>query len=186
MGKQTNKKITKRRHIHWPTPSWIIKSLCNFKWMAMCRPVPSCVQNCQMKMFKTYACLKRKNDILSPLTSTEVCCQGTNWQSIRITLNDDNFMQFVVNLVNGSLDGRQTFNSSSLWQNGRHFAEDIFRCIFVNGKFCILIRISLKFGHKGTIDKNPAPVQTMPWRRTRDKPLSKPMLTQFIDAYMRH
>ena len=36
-------------------------------------------------------------------------------------------------------------NSSAPWQNGRHFADDIFRCIFVNEKFYILIKISLNF-----------------------------------------
>ena len=33
---------------------------------------------------------------------------------------------------------------------------DILRCIFVNEKFYILIRISLKFVRKGPIDNNPA------------------------------
>ena len=47
-------------------------------------------------------------------------------------------------------------NSSPPGQNGHHFADDIFRCIFVNEKFCILIRISLKFVSKGLIDNNPA------------------------------
>ena len=41
-------------------------------------------------------------------------------------------------------------------QNGRHFADDIFRCIFVNEFFFILITISLKFVRKGPIDNNPA------------------------------
>ena len=31
------------------------------------------------------------------------------------------------------------------WTNGHHFANDIFKCIFVNEKFCILIKISLTF-----------------------------------------
>ena len=48
---------------------------------------------------------------------------------------------------------------SPLGQNGRHFADDIFRCIFVNEKFCILIKISLKFVPKGPIDNNPVLVQ---------------------------
>ena len=26
-------------------------------------------------------------------------------------------------------------------QNGRHFVDDLFRCILVNNKFCILIKI---------------------------------------------
>ena len=35
-------------------------------------------------------------------------------------------------------------------------ADDIFKCIFLNEKLCILIRISLKFAPKGPIDNNPA------------------------------
>ena len=41
-------------------------------------------------------------------------------------------------------------------QNGRHFPDDIFRCIFVNKNFCILIKISLKFVPMGPIDNDPA------------------------------
>ena len=41
-------------------------------------------------------------------------------------------------------------------QNGRHFTDDIFSCIFVNEKFCILIKISLKFVPEGPIDNDPA------------------------------
>ena len=43
-------------------------------------------------------------------------------------------------------------NSSPPGQNGRHFADDIFRFIFVNEKIFILIKISLKFVPKGPID----------------------------------
>ena len=35
-------------------------------------------------------------------------------------------------------------------------ADDIFRLIFVNEKFCILIKNSLKFVPKVPIDNNPA------------------------------
>ena len=80
----------------------------------------------------------------------------------------------------------KTFNSSSPGQNGRHFADDIFKYIFMKGKFCILIRISLNFVPKGQIDNTAALVWVMAWRRTGDKPLSEPMLIQFTDAYMRH
>ena len=76
--------------------------------------------------------------------------------------------------------------SSPPGQNGRRFADDIFIFIFVNEKFCILIKISLKFVPKGQIDNNPALVKTMAWRRIDDKPLSQPILTRFTDAYMRH
>ena len=53
----------------------------------------------------------------------------------------------------------------------------------MNDKFCILIKISLKFVPRGPIDNNLALVQIMAWRRIGDKPLSEPMLTQFTDAY---
>ena len=48
------------------------------------------------------------------------------------------------------------FNSSPPGQNGRHFADDIFRWFFVNEKFCISIKISLKFVTKDSIEINPA------------------------------
>ena len=53
-------------------------------------------------------------------------------------------------------------------------------------KFCILIKISLKFFPKGQINNIPALVQIMAWRLFVAKPLSESMMTQFKDAYMRH
>ena len=47
-------------------------------------------------------------------------------------------------------------NSFPPGQNGRHFADDIFRCILMKEKFRILIKISLKFVPKGLIDNNPS------------------------------
>ena len=47
------------------------------------------------------------------------------------------------------------FNLSPPGQNGHHFTDDIFRCIFLNEKFCILIKILLKFVPYGPIDSNP-------------------------------
>ena len=43
------------------------------------------------------------------------------------------------------------FNSSP-GQGGRHFADDIFKCIFMSNTFCVLIRISLKILLKGPIN----------------------------------
>ena len=79
-----------------------------------------------------------------------------------------------------------TINSSPPGQNGRRFEDDIFRCIFMKEKFCILTKISLKFVPKGPIDNNPALVKIMAWRRIGDKPLSEPMLLRITDAYMPH
>ena len=69
-------------------------------------------------------------------------------------------------------------------ENGRHFADGIFKNVYMNEKFCILIRISMKFIPRGLIDNKQALVPVMAWRRTGDKPLSEPILIQFMDVYM--
>ena len=61
-------------------------------------------------------------------------------------------------------------------QDGRHFADDIFTCIFFNENCRISIKFSLKYVRKGPIDINPALVQIMAWRRSGDKPLPEPMM----------
>ena len=60
--------------------------------------------------------------------------------------------------------------------NGRHFADDIFKCIFLNQDVWIPIKISLKFVPKGPINNIPALVQIMASRRPGDKPLSEIMM----------
>ena len=65
-------------------------------------------------------------------------------------------------------------------------AGDNFKCIFLNENDSIPIQISQKFVPRSSIDKKPALVQVMAWRRTGDKPLPELMLTQFTDVYMWH
>ena len=65
-------------------------------------------------------------------------------------------------------------------QNGRHFADDIFKCIFLNENDWIPIEISPKFVPKGPINNIPALVQIMALRRRGDKPLSEPMMVSFL------
>ena len=69
-----------------------------------------------------------------------------------------------------------SFNSLRPRQNGRHFADDIFKCIFLNENIWIPIKISLKFVPKGSINNILALVQIMAWRRPGDKALSEPMM----------
>ena len=66
-------------------------------------------------------------------------------------------------------------------QDGRHFADAIFTCIFFNENCCILMKFSLKYIRKGPIDNNPALVQIMAWRRSGDKPLSETMMVRSLD-----
>ena len=61
-------------------------------------------------------------------------------------------------------------------QNGRHFADDIFKYIFLNENVWIPIKISLRFVPEGWINNIPALVQIMVWRGPGDKPLSEPMM----------
>ena len=77
-------------------------------------------------------------------------------------------------------------NSLRPRENDRRFADDVFKCIFLNENVWIPIKISLKFVPKGPINYIRALVQIMAWRRTGDKPLSEPMMPKFNDAYMRH
>ena len=58
-------------------------------------------------------------------------------------------------------------------QNGRHFADDIFKCIFLNENS---IGISLKFVPDGSIDNIQSLDQIMACRRPGDKPSSEPMM----------
>ena len=63
---------------------------------------------------------------------------------------------------------------------GRHFVDDIFKCIFLNENVWISIAISLKFVAKGPINNIPALGLIMAWRRPGDKPLSEPMMASLI------
>ena len=55
--------------------------------------------------------------------------------------------------------------------------DNICKCILMNEKFCISIRISLKFVPNGQIDNKSALVQVIAWRWSGNKPLSEPKVT---------
>ena len=74
--------------------------------------------------------------------------------------------------------GMKYFNTLRPRQNGRCFADDIFKRISLNENARISIKISLKFVPKGPINNNPALVQIMAWCRSGDKPLSEPMINR--------
>ena len=65
-------------------------------------------------------------------------------------------------------------------QNGRHFPDDIFKCIFLFENVWIWIKISLKFVPMVRINNIPALVQIMVWRRIGDKPSSEPMMVNLL------
>ena len=73
-----------------------------------------------------------------------------------------------------------SFNSLRPRQNGRHFADDVFKWIFLNENVLISIKMSLKFVPRGPISNIPALVQIMGWRLPGDKPLSEPIMVRLM------
>ena len=65
-------------------------------------------------------------------------------------------------------------------QNGCHYPDDIFKCIFLNKNVWILREILQKFAPKVWINNIPSLVQIMAWRRPGDKPLSEPMMVSLL------
>ena len=73
-----------------------------------------------------------------------------------------------------------TINTLKPRQNGRHFADDVFKRIFLNENIWIQINISLKFVSRAPINNIPTLVEIMAWRRQGDKPLSEPLMVRFL------
>ena len=69
-------------------------------------------------------------------------------------------------------------NTLRPWQNGRHFPDDIFKCIFLNESISFEISLNFVPTCKSPINNIPALVQIMAWRRPGDKPLSEPMMVR--------
>ena len=72
------------------------------------------------------------------------------------------------------------FNTLRPRQNGHHFADDVFKYIFLNENAWILLQISLKFALKCLINNISSLVQIMAWRRPGDKPLSEQMMVSLL------
>ena len=64
-------------------------------------------------------------------------------------------------------------------QNGRHFTDDMFKCIFMK-----VLNFDLNFTEFIRKGLNDNMVQVMTLRQTGNKPLPEPMTTQFTDTYM--
>ena len=79
-----------------------------------------------------------------------------------------------------NLDRLFILNTLRPRQNGRHFADDTFKRIFMNENVRVSINISLKFVPKGLINNIPALVLIMAWCRPGDKPLSEPMMVTLL------
>ena len=77
-------------------------------------------------------------------------------------------------------NGLWSFNTLRPRRNGRHFPDDVFKCIFLNKNVWISLKIRLKLVPKVPINNIPALVKIMAWRRPGDKPLSEPMMVSLL------
>ena len=71
----------------------------------------------------------------------------------------------------GRRPGEYELNTLRPTQNGRRFADDMCKCIFINEKFCILIRISLSFVIKRAVWGRNIP----PWALLQGMPRLTPV-----------
>ena len=100
---------------------------------------------------------------------------------VKVWYDNNNFCyQCSRSLVKGTSDWHFiqiiVINTLRPRQDGRHFPDDILKCIFLNENVWFPITISLKFVPKRLFNNIPALVQIMAWRRSGDKPLSAPMM----------
>ena len=65
-------------------------------------------------------------------------------------------------------------------QNCRHFTDDIFKCIFLNGNAWFSLSISLKFVPRVWINNIPVQVQIMAWRQPSDRSLFESMVVSLL------
>ena len=67
-----------------------------------------------------------------------------------------------------------------LRQNGCHFPDDTFRCIFLNENIHTLLKNLLKFVPNAQMNNIPSLVPIMAWRRLGDKPLSEQTMVSLL------
>ena len=112
------------------------------------------------------------------ISISEVLRNSTQWDftaSVQAIVLYDTIENYIFEIT-ASYPTNQWVNTLRPRRNGRHFADDIFCCIFMKENVWIPIKISLKFVPKGPINNIPTLVQIMAWRRLGDKPLSESMM----------
>ena len=132
---------------------------------------------CEVDYFST---LRWCRLLKSFLMEYKTCIVNTIATDILATQRTRASVDMVPILVLPEYPSFRRVNSLRPRQNGRHFADNIFKCIFLNENIWILIKISLKFVPKGPINNIAALVQIMAWRRPGGKPLSGPMMVSLL------
>ena len=137
--------------------------LCTSSLTNLICPWVPLISQCTVKLHHAYFLLWHKSVYLAKWWSLQTGLRIDRWGIERCRQSMNGQVSYVRNIAG--------INSSPPGQNGRHFADDIFKRIFMNVKSCILIPVSLQFVTEGPIDIQSALVQVMAWHPTGDKPL---------------
>ena len=91
-------------------------------------------------------------------------------------------LRWIHNMAEVYLMFLSPFHTLGHEHNGWHFADNNFKCIFLNGNHCSLIQIPLRFVPMSPIGIKTTMVQVMAWCQTGKKPSTVPMLTKINDT----
>ena len=132
----------------------------------MCAVLLSCV------VFVPFCLEQRKANFFKPRYNLEQVIVIKHKPTFCLTWLDDTGIRF----------SRVIYGTLTHWgrENGCHFPDDIFKCIFLNWNVWISIKSSLKLVPRGLINNIPALVQIMAWRRPGDKPSSGPVMVRLL------
>ena len=101
------------------------------------------------------------------------------WCSVAFTseqFHEYSWIESIICVSEPQLSSQHLVNTLKPRQDGLHFADDIFKCIFLNEDKRMSFNISLKFVPKDPVNNIAALVQIMAWCHPGDKPLSEPMM----------
>ena len=150
--------------------------LCQYFYFTI--PTPLCVLH--FKMMSGRICIDGNKNVFALMETRTIMSPGC-FRSFRPKLGNWLRLRWsIMSLTrNPQLDLKRTgmchcsdqmlsFNTLRPRQNGRHFADDIFTCIFMNENVCTSIEISPNFVPREPIDNKSTLVQVMAWHRTGD------------------
>ena len=162
-------------------------------WVLWCRTWNMC-NGTMISYIKTTA-IHCENIILdiSKEMKELIGCLNSHWRWLKVNIefgiyqNKENILCSSIKINTfGELgehieaETRIRLNTLRPRQDGRHFPDDIFKCICLNENVWISLTISLKCVRKVRINNIPLLVQIMAWRRPGDKPLSEPMMVSLL------
>ena len=121
----------------------------------------------------THVCVSKRRQAVKWTRVNKL--QWIRYRNLYIFIQENAFENVVWKMA-AILSRPQFVNTLRPRQNGRHFADGIFNCIFLNKNVWIPSKTSLTFVHRGPINNMPALAQITVWRRPGDKPLSESMM----------